>query len=243
MLPVGVKKVYFRSDTAGYQHDLLRYCEHEQHERFGRIEFAIGADVTKEFKKAVTEAEEWKPVMKEGKETNKEWAEVCFVPNTIGSSKNGPTYRYLATRELLRHNTLPGYEGQLPFPTMTMDMKRYKVFGVVTNRDLVVDHGPFAQPHLSDEISGAEGIMDRQKNEGVALLPYQPAGKDRHEGATTRDPHYPGTSLTDRAPPGTATNHGACSCLTGVSTPFKILVLALSLSSREVRPESPHRRR
>jgi hypothetical protein len=136
LLPVGVKKVYLRSDTAGYQHDLLRYCECEKHARFGRIEFAIGADVTKEFRKAVAEAEEWKPVMKEGKKTNKEWAEVCFVPNAIGSSKNGPAYRYLATREPLRQDVLPGYEGQLPFPTMEMNTTRYKVFGIVTNRDL-----------------------------------------------------------------------------------------------------------
>ena len=27
MLPEGVKNVYLRSDTAGYQHDLLKYCE------------------------------------------------------------------------------------------------------------------------------------------------------------------------------------------------------------------------
>jgi hypothetical protein len=140
MLPEDVKKVYLRSDTAGYQHDLLRYCEHEKHARFGRIEFAIGADVTKEFKKAVAEGEGWKPVMKEAEgemiKTGKEWAEVCFVPTAIGSSKNGPAYRYLATRELLRQDTLPGYEGQLPFPTMEMDTTRYKVFGIVTNRDI-----------------------------------------------------------------------------------------------------------
>jgi hypothetical protein len=140
MLPEGIEKVYLRSDTAGYQHDLLKYCEHEKHERFGRIEFAIGADVTKEFKKAVAEAEEWKPLMKEiqGKmyTTGKEWAEVCFVPNVIGSSQNGPVYRYLATREPLRQDVLPGMEGQLPFPTMEMNTTRYKTFGIVTNRDL-----------------------------------------------------------------------------------------------------------
>ncbi len=43
MLPEGVKNVYLRSDTAGYQHDLLRYCEKGENKRFGRIEFAIGA--------------------------------------------------------------------------------------------------------------------------------------------------------------------------------------------------------
>jgi hypothetical protein len=139
MLPKGVKKVYLRSDTAGYQHDLLRYCEHGKHERLGRIEFAIGCDVTKEFKKAVAEAEEWKPVMKEVKgemrKTGKEWAEVCFVPNAIGSSRKAPVYRYLATRELLHQEALPGMEGQLPFPTMEMSSTHYKIFGIVTNRD------------------------------------------------------------------------------------------------------------
>jgi hypothetical protein len=139
LLPEEVKKVYLRSDTAGYQHDLMKYCE-QGNTSFGRIEFAIGADVTKEFKKAVAEVKDWKPVMKEVKgkmiTTGKEWAEVCFVPNAIGSSKNGPAYRYLATREVLRRDVLPGCEGQLPFPTMEMDTKRYKVFGIVTNRDL-----------------------------------------------------------------------------------------------------------
>ncbi len=135
MLPEGVENVYLRSDTAGYQHDLLKYCEKGENKRFGRIEFAIGADVTKEFKKAVAEAEEWKPVMKEMRETGKEWAEVCFVPNVIAFAKNAPVYRYLATRELLAQPELPGMEAELPFPTMTMEKKRYKIFGIVTNRD------------------------------------------------------------------------------------------------------------
>ena len=142
MLPEGVEKVFLRSDTAGYQHDLLRYCEKGENKRFGRIEFAIGADVTKEFRKAVAEADEWKPVMKAGdgelKATAKEWAEICFVPNEIAFTKNAPEYRYIATRELLSQPELPGMEGQvaLPFPTMTMEKKRYKVFGIVTNRDI-----------------------------------------------------------------------------------------------------------
>ena len=60
LLPEGIKTVRLRSDTAGYQHDLLRYCDNkEKHPRFGRIEFAIGADVTPEFKKAVCETGEW----------------------------------------------------------------------------------------------------------------------------------------------------------------------------------------
>ena len=84
MLPPGVTKVYLRSDTAGYQHDLLKYCEKGTNERFGRIEFAIGCDVGKEFKKAVAEAEEWKPFMKEVKgemkPTGKEWGVSLLCP-------------------------------------------------------------------------------------------------------------------------------------------------------------------
>ena len=139
MLPEGVKHVYLRSDTAGYQHDLLRYCTN--HSRFERIGFAIGADVTKEFKKAVAEAEAWKPLMKEldGEmvTTGKEWAEVCFVPAAICHSKKDPAYRYLATRELMHQPELPGMESrvELPFQTLTMEAKRYKIFGIVTNRD------------------------------------------------------------------------------------------------------------
>jgi hypothetical protein len=141
LLPEGVENVYLRSDTAGYQHDLLKYCEQTKHNRFGRIEFAIGCAVTKEFKKAVAEVEEWKPVMKElqgeMKETGTEWAEVCFVPDAICHSKRDPVYRYVAPRELLKQPELPGLSGQveLPFPTMTIQKKHYKIFGIVSNRD------------------------------------------------------------------------------------------------------------
>jgi len=141
LLPEGVKRVFLRSDTAGYQHDLLKYCEKTNHSRFARVEFAIGCDVTKEFKKAVAEVTAWKPLMKEvdGEmvTAGKEWAEVCFVPDAICHSKKDPAYRYLATRELMRQPELPGMEGkaELPFPTMTMEKKRYKIFGIVTTRD------------------------------------------------------------------------------------------------------------
>ncbi len=46
MLPEGVERVRLRSDTAGYQHDLLAYCDDED-SPFGRIEFAISCDVTR----------------------------------------------------------------------------------------------------------------------------------------------------------------------------------------------------
>ena len=143
-LPNGIESVRLRSDTAGYQHNLMKYCEMGKNERFGRIEFAIGCDVTQEFKKAVAEVaeSEWQALTKEVKgrqvDTGKQWAEVCFVPNAIGHSKNGPEYRYLATRELMQEQlTLADMEQekQYSFPTMPMKESKYKVFGIVTNMD------------------------------------------------------------------------------------------------------------
>ena len=40
-LPEGVERVFHRSDTAGYQIDLLKYCAEGKSERFGVIKFAI----------------------------------------------------------------------------------------------------------------------------------------------------------------------------------------------------------
>ena len=83
-----------RSDTAGYQKELLRYCAEGRSERFGVIEFAVGVDVTPEFKESVREVEEdeWHDLYRtegEGdKHTGQQYAEVCYVPNWIGHSKN-----------------------------------------------------------------------------------------------------------------------------------------------------------
>lgn len=144
LLPKGVKIVRLRSDTAAYQHELMSYCDSGKNERFGKMEFALGADVTPAFREAVAELKDsdWQKlyVMKDGQqiETGTEWAEVCYVPNAIGHSKKGPEYRYLAKRSVLPEQlSLPGVEEEpsLPFPTMTMQKKRYKFFGIVTNMD------------------------------------------------------------------------------------------------------------
>jgi hypothetical protein len=146
VLPEGVGKVYFRSDTAGYQQKLLQYCAEGKSERFGLIEFAVGVDVTEEFKRAVAEVEEgeWQPlyrlVREEWVRTEQEWAEVCYVPNWVAYRKEGPEYRFLAVREPVQQQELPGMErAQLPFPTLYKGEVRYKISGVVTNRSLPGD--------------------------------------------------------------------------------------------------------
>lgn len=143
LLPEGIDHVRLRSDTAGYQHALLRYCEQGEDRRFGRIEFAIGADVTLEFKKAVlTEVgqTDWKPIYRDfdGKRvrTNQEWAEVCFIPNAISHRLDARVYRYLAIREPMGSMDLPDMPQQeFPFPTLQMDLQQYKLFSLVTNMD------------------------------------------------------------------------------------------------------------
>jgi hypothetical protein len=143
-LPEGVKSVRLRSDSAAYQHNLLKYCETGKNKTFGRIEFAIGCDVTEEFKEAalLVEEEQWHPIYKtiKGKKikTKQEWADVGFVPNAIGHSKNNPDYRYIAIREPLEQRVLPGMEQEMlfSFPTLSMGDKRYKLFGIVTNREI-----------------------------------------------------------------------------------------------------------
>jgi hypothetical protein len=106
-LPEGVKEVYFRSDTAGYQRELLKYCAiRDEKRRIPVIDFTISCGVGDEFKKAVRQVleKEWKRVCKRGPngeiyETKLECAEVVYVPNSLCKSKNDPEYRFIATRE------------------------------------------------------------------------------------------------------------------------------------------------
>jgi hypothetical protein len=137
-LPRGVKEACLRTDTAGYEIELLRYCAEGSDPRFGTIPFAVGVDVTEAFKHAVAEVENWHPLPhSDGRESKQEWSEVCFVPNWVAQRKKGPTYRFLAIREPLEQPSLPGVEErqkELPFPTTQFMEGTYKLFGVVTNR-------------------------------------------------------------------------------------------------------------
>ncbi|MFQ5814506.1 MAG: IS1380 family transposase [Anaerolineae bacterium] len=167
-VPHSVEKVLMRSDTAGYQTELLKYCAEGKDERFGAIEFAVGVDVTPEFKQAVAQVaeEDWQRLERDvdghKTPTDQEWAEVCFVPNWIGHSKKSPDYRYIAIREPLQQVALPGLEGQLdlPFPAMKLvDKGWHKVFGVVTNRSLPGDQLIWWYRQRCGKSEEAHGVM------------------------------------------------------------------------------------
>ena len=95
-LPPGVSKVMMRSDSAGYQKELLKYCAEGRDERFGVIEFCVGVNVMSEFRAAVSEVEEegWHDLYRtEGEHreaTRQQYAEVCYVTDWTGYSKNSP---------------------------------------------------------------------------------------------------------------------------------------------------------
>jgi hypothetical protein len=101
-VPAGVEKVSLRSDSAGYQIELMKYCASGADERFGVIDFGISCDVREEFKEAVCRVpeEEWRPLRKKGeRDYTQEWAEVAYTSNKLSSSKKDPEIRFFATRE------------------------------------------------------------------------------------------------------------------------------------------------
>jgi len=157
IIPEGIEDVKLRSDTAGYQEDILRYCAEGKNERFGEIGFTISCKVVEGFKKAARNVpeKEWKPIIKEItkngvtelKYTGQDWAEVAYVPDWTLKSK--VEYRFIAIRERteLRKGENPA---QLTLSEIIDDMEReneqikrlhitemgnlaYKVFGIVTN--------------------------------------------------------------------------------------------------------------
>jgi hypothetical protein len=148
-LPEGIKTVRLRSDSAGYQEKLLQYCAEGKNERFGIIDFAIAARVSSDFKTAVKSLKEkaWKPIYKKDPysddgqiKTEQEYAEVCFVPNWVAVSDKKVFYRYIAIREALvvqeEFECIEEIKKELPFQTISVQKKHYKLFAIVTNRDL-----------------------------------------------------------------------------------------------------------
>jgi hypothetical protein len=140
-LPDSVKKVFFRTDGAGYQEEVLSFCAEGKHPKFGVIEFAISASVCQEFKKSAQEVpeEQWHNIVTIDEFGNQmihagqEWAEVVYVPEWASHKKSNPDYRFIAIREYL-HDDVKREEKDLPFPTYDVNNKRYKLFGIVSNR-------------------------------------------------------------------------------------------------------------
>ncbi|MEK7280963.1 MAG: IS1380 family transposase [Chloroflexota bacterium] len=139
-LPPEIEKIRIRTDSAGYQHDVLKFCATGDGGKRDPIEFTISNDMTEEFRQAAmaTVKEDWETLCREGLATGQEWAEVVYVPNAIAFKLSAPQYRYIAIREPLRQGVLPGMDGaqgelDLGIPTIVCEGKAYKISGIVTN--------------------------------------------------------------------------------------------------------------
>ena len=133
-MPAGIEKISLRSDSAGYQQDLLEYCCEGKNERFGVIDFTISCPVTKFFREAAktVPVNEWKPVMKEvnrggvkmRQETNQEYATIPYAPQWTCNSQKTPEYRYIAIREKFKGKlNSQTSKGQLLIPEVVEGME------------------------------------------------------------------------------------------------------------------------
>ena len=128
-LPESIKEIYFRSDSAAYQHKLLDAMR-EGVELRGKtvpVYFGISADMSEQLRGKILSLSEgaWKPLRKitdkgliEGR---KQWAEVEFIPSAASVKKEMKPDRYLAIR-------VRPAQGEL-----FSDGNAYHYYAVVTN--------------------------------------------------------------------------------------------------------------
>jgi hypothetical protein len=118
-LPAGVEEVFYRGDTASYNHDLLNWLR-EEDPKTGRPRaiFGISAVMSPELRQAEVAAPEWHP---DPKDAYRSWAEVDFVPSAPSAKKGRKPDRYLGIRIVPR-------QGEL-----FADGSEVKYFAVVTN--------------------------------------------------------------------------------------------------------------
>ena len=123
-LPAGVEEVYYRGDTASYNHDLLNWLREEDAKTARpRAIFAVSAAMSPELRAAARAATEWH---RDPDDAYRSWAEVDFVPSAPSAKKGRKPDRYLGIRIVPR-------QGEL-----FADGSEVKYFAVVTN-DFVRD--------------------------------------------------------------------------------------------------------
>jgi hypothetical protein len=123
-LPKGLEEIYFRSDSAGYTHDLLNWLRADVEGR-PPILFGISADMSVELRGAIEKLGEpaWNRLARSHAEPDerRHWAEVEFIPDQPSHVKGRRPDRYLAIR-------IQPKQGQL-----FSDGSQVKHFAIVTN--------------------------------------------------------------------------------------------------------------
>jgi hypothetical protein len=95
-LPDDIEQVYYRGDSASYNHDLLNWLR-EEDAQTGRPRaiFAVSAHMTPELRRAVMACEQWH---RDPDDPCRSWGEVDFVPSAPSTKKGRKPDRYLGIR-------------------------------------------------------------------------------------------------------------------------------------------------
>ena len=129
-LPQSVETIYFRSDSAAYQHKLIDKLRDGvgHHGKQVPVYFAISADVSEALRGKIVSLSDaaWKPLRRVTEkgliEGRKEWAELEFIPSAASVKKDMQPDRYLAIR-------VRPWQREL-----FSDGNSYHYYAVVTNR-------------------------------------------------------------------------------------------------------------
>lgn len=103
-LPDTIQERYFRGDSACHENQLLSWLKHPDREKEpgGRIGFALSARMSADLTKTIAKVKEaeWKTFGTEADGTQRQWAEVDFVPGEAGEKKDSQPLRYVGLRLL-----------------------------------------------------------------------------------------------------------------------------------------------
>jgi hypothetical protein len=109
-LPESITQRYFRGDSACHENELIGWLKDEERaqEPGGRIGFAISAVLSRPLSQALREVKEmqWKTFGTEDDGTQRQWAEVDFVPGEQYEQKDSPPLRYVGLRLLKAQGVL-----------------------------------------------------------------------------------------------------------------------------------------
>jgi hypothetical protein len=103
-LPAWIKHRYFRGDSACHEHHLLHWLRAPERaqEPGGAIGFCVSARMSPDLQKAVLRVpdKEWRTFGQEADGTQRQWAEVEFVPGERSEKKEAQPGRYVGLRLL-----------------------------------------------------------------------------------------------------------------------------------------------
>jgi hypothetical protein len=189
MVPREVEVVALRSDTAGYQTEILRFCNENWNKRFKRIYYGISAEINAPFRKAAKAVpeENWKPLKTckgEHGETIvlQEWAEVVYVPNNLATKKHGPDYRFFAIREKWNGEWKDADKETTPEENPACGRQ---LFLEGTIQALEEENGRMKKLHLSEFGGGIYKLFGVASNieDGIDGKPFGLASGEKMDGA------------------------------------------------------------